>query len=276
MSSRGSVMTCSLRCGAGDGVAAAVAGPPSSRIASNRDWVYGCCGSAKMDRAGPVSTIRPFCMTGTRSHRSATTPKLCVTMSTPCAVVLQVAQQVEDLGLHGDVQGGGRLVGDDQVGLAGDRAGDQDALGHAAGDLVRVGRERPLRVGDADPGEQGQGPLVGLGLGDAQGDRHRLDELAADRERRVEVGHRLLRDVRDAPPADLDHLRSRTRAARSVPSKKMVPPVTCPPRGQQAEHRERGLRLARPGLADQAVHLALADCSDTPWTTSIVVPSGWS
>ena len=30
--------------------------------------------------------------------------------------VAQVAQQVEDLGLHGDVERGGRLVGDQQLG----------------------------------------------------------------------------------------------------------------------------------------------------------------
>ncbi len=79
---------------------------------------------------------------------------------------LQVAQQVEHLGLHRDVEGGGRLVGDEQVGVAGDRAGDQHALGHAAGDLVRVGREGALRVGDAHPGEQVERPLLGLGLAD--------------------------------------------------------------------------------------------------------------
>ena len=63
---------------------------------------------------------------------------------------LQLAQQVEDLGLHGDVEGGGRLVGDEQVRFARYRAGDQDALRHAAGQLVRVGGEGPLGVGDAD------------------------------------------------------------------------------------------------------------------------------
>ena len=32
-------------------------------------------------------------------------------------LVAAAAQQVEDLGLHGDVEGGGRLVGDDDPGL---------------------------------------------------------------------------------------------------------------------------------------------------------------
>ena len=34
------------------------------------------------------------------------------------------AQQAEDLGLHGDVEGGGRLVGDQQLRLAGQRERD--------------------------------------------------------------------------------------------------------------------------------------------------------
>ena len=81
---------------------------------------------------------------------------------------LQVAQQVEHLGLDGDVEGGGRLVGDEQVRVRRHGAGDEHALGHAAGDLVRVGGEGALRVGDADPGEQRQRPLLRLLLGDAR------------------------------------------------------------------------------------------------------------
>ena len=76
--------------------------------------------------------------------------------------LLEVAQQVEDLRLDGDVERGGRLVGDDQARLAGDGAGDEDALGHAAGQLVRVTGERPLGVGDADPGKQVHRPRPGL------------------------------------------------------------------------------------------------------------------
>ena len=51
--------------------------------------------------------------------------------------------QVEDLALDGDVERGGRLVGDQQVGLAGERHGDGDALALAAGELVRIGVDAP-------------------------------------------------------------------------------------------------------------------------------------
>src|SRR5207237_10803862 len=50
-------------------------------------------------------------------------------------LLLQVGHQVEDLRLHGDIQGGGRRVGDQQLQVAAQRDGDHRALPHAAGDL---------------------------------------------------------------------------------------------------------------------------------------------
>ncbi len=50
----------------------------------------------------------------------------------------QPLHQVDDLGLDGDVEGRDRFVGDDQPRAGGQRAGDADALGLAAGELVRV------------------------------------------------------------------------------------------------------------------------------------------
>ena len=49
---------------------------------------------------------------------------------------LQVEQQVDDLGLDGDVQGGHRLVADNELGLECDGPGDADALALAAGEFV--------------------------------------------------------------------------------------------------------------------------------------------
>ena len=42
------------------------------------------------------------------------------------------------LGLDGDVEAGGRLVGDEQARLAGDGDGAHDALAHAARELVGI------------------------------------------------------------------------------------------------------------------------------------------
>jgi hypothetical protein len=52
--------------------------------------------------------------------------------------LLQVAQQVDDLGLHAHVERRGRLVEHDQARLQDEGAGDRDALALAAGEFVRV------------------------------------------------------------------------------------------------------------------------------------------
>ena len=70
------------------------------------------------------------------------------------AALLQAPQQREDLRLDGDVERRGRLVGDQDLRVAGERDRDYDALAHAAGKLVRVAREAFRRIGDAELGEQ--------------------------------------------------------------------------------------------------------------------------
>ena len=85
------------------------------------------------------STIWPAYITATRSHISATTPRSWVisTIAMP-SVGLQLAHQVEDLRLDGDVERRRRLVGDQQLGLGGQRHGDHHPLRLPARQLVRV------------------------------------------------------------------------------------------------------------------------------------------
>ena len=63
---------------------------------------------------------------------------------------LQLDEQVEDRGLHGDVERRGRLVADDELRVAGERARDRDALLQAAGELARARAERSARRGARD------------------------------------------------------------------------------------------------------------------------------
>ena len=77
----------------------------------------------------------------------------------PCSL-LQLAQQLEDLRLHGDVERRRRLVGDQQLRSAGDRHRDHDALAHAARELVRILLEALRRRRDADLLEQLDGALA--------------------------------------------------------------------------------------------------------------------
>ncbi len=62
----------------------------------------------------------------------------------------EVAQEGEDLGLDGDVEGGGGLVGDEEAGVVDESGGDEDALALASGELVRVVVEALFGVGEGD------------------------------------------------------------------------------------------------------------------------------
>ena len=95
--------------------------------------------------------------------------------------VAQVADQLEDLRLHGDVEGRRRLVGDQHRRIAGQCLGDHRPLPLATRQLVRVGVDAPFRIRDLDEVEQFDHPLA------RQLRRHRLvaaqhlGDLEADR-----------------------------------------------------------------------------------------------
>ena len=120
--------------------------------------------------------------------------------------LLQLAHQVEDLGLDGDVERRGRLVGDQHLRIARQRHGDHDALAHAARHLVRVGVDAAFGLGDVDAAQHFDGAVHRLLARQALVQRDRLAHLAADGEQRIERGHRLLEDHRDLVAADALHL----------------------------------------------------------------------
>ena len=64
---------------------------------------------------------------------------------------LQLLDQLEDLGLGGDVERRGRLVGDQQLGLAGQRHGRHGALAHAAGELEGIAVEALRAAAECAP-----------------------------------------------------------------------------------------------------------------------------
>ena len=63
---------------------------------------------------------------------------------------LQVPDQLENLGLDGDVESGGGLVRDQERRAADQRHGDHGALPHAAGQFERIGPVGTLRIGKSD------------------------------------------------------------------------------------------------------------------------------
>ena len=214
-------------------------------------------GPLKNSATGAVSTTRPFRITATRSQMSATTPRLWVTRTIPEAtLVAQLADEIEHLRLHGDVERRGRLVGDDQLRVGRDRARDEHALRHATGDLVRVLPHDVLGVRDARPGGADQ-PAV-----PRPRRRHRA---APHAERRRAAGGWSWsgRGWSSAPVARRRSAMPRTGPQRvrcdpriSTPSNRTEPPRTAAFAGQDAEHRERCLRLAGARLADETDDLA--------------------
>ncbi len=171
--------------------------------------------------------------------------------------LLDVAHQVEDLRLHGDVERRRRLVGDQHARPARDRHGDHHALAHAAGQLVRIGARAPLRLGDADACAAARSPsgrpppcsadwcsmiasaiwspAVKTGLSDVIGS-WKIIEMSAPRRLRSRFASAWV----DVLAVEQD--RAAGDAARRV--------------GDKAHDRQRGDRLAAAGFADDPQRLA--------------------
>ena len=81
---------------------------------------------------------------------------------------LQLLEQAQDLRLGGDVERGGRLVGNDERGFQRQRHGDHDPLALAARKLVRVACENALGLGQAHVAEHLDDALAALGRAHAR------------------------------------------------------------------------------------------------------------
>ena len=78
---------------------------------------------------------------------------------------LQRFDQAQNLRLHGHVERGRGLIGDQQTRAAGDGHGDHHPLAHAAGKLVGKGVQDQIRQGDSHLIQQFQTPSAGLAGG---------------------------------------------------------------------------------------------------------------
>jgi hypothetical protein len=168
---------------------------------------------------------------------------------------LQVEDQLEDLGLGGDVQRRGRLIGDQQLRLQRQGHGDHHPLALAPGELEGVGADRLLGLRDADLDEQVQGlglalPVVQLAVG-----LEDLADLGTDPHQRVQGGHRLLEDHADAQAAQFAVLLLGEGQQVLAIEERLAAHRTYP-LGQQAHDGIGRHGLAGAGFADHAEDLA--------------------
>src|SRR4051794_7312810 len=172
---------------------------------------------------------------------------------------LQLLEQFENLRLHRDVERGGRLVGDQQVGLVGERHRDHHALALAAGKLVRIALQSRLRLGNADLGQEFERARPRRGPGQALMQQQDFADLLLDHVQRIERGHRLLEDDGDVVAAHVAHLAFRQRQQVAALELDRTGRMLRGRIRQQLHHRERGDGFSRPRLADQRHRLALLD-----------------
>jgi hypothetical protein len=170
-------------------------------------------------------------------------------------IARQLLHLVQDLSLHGDVEGGRWLVGNDQFRAVQQRDGDRHALAHPARELVRV-LVQPLGRGrDADAG-QGVDRTRARGL--ARGAlvrEHCFDHLGFDRQDRVQRHHRVLEDHGDPAAAQRAHALG-CRAHQFLAVEGDAAPGNAARWIDQPDDRESRDGLARSGFADQSEHFA--------------------
>ena len=123
--------------------------------------------------------------------------------------VFQLDDKVQYGGLCGHVQTCRRLVHYQQVRIAGQRHGDDHTLLLPAAELVGIASADTVGIGQADAIEQLNAPGEGVVGVKVQVLREHLFDLRTDPHRRVERGHRVLIDYRDAIAPKLHELRGR-------------------------------------------------------------------
>ena len=165
---------------------------------------------------------------------------------------------VEDLGLDGDVEGGGGFVGDDEVGLEGRGDADHDALAHTARELERVRLGHALGVGQSHAGEDLDGRLPCLLLPPVEVVRQHLAHLVAHGDDRIQPGHGVLEDHGDAAAADLAE-RAFVEGEDVLVAEPDLAAEDVALVGEEVDDGHADSGLAGAGLADEGEDLAALD-----------------
>ena len=167
----------------------------------------------------------------------------------------QVAEQAQNLHLHGDVQRGRRFVGNQQPRFRRKGDGDHRPLAHTAGKFVRIAIEPIPRVRDADLTQQGQRIFPRLTAVCRKMEAPAFRDLLPNGHHRIEMAGRVLENHTDFPPAHRRHLPF--AEGQDIPAVEHNLTAANPqsvPR-QQAHQRPAGHGFSRPAFANQPQHL---------------------
>ena len=163
---------------------------------------------------------------------------------------MQVFQKLEDLRLHGDVERGRRLIGDQKIGTIGERHRDHHPLALSAGELVRIGLKPLRRIDNADFGQKFDDPFLRNGRA-AMMKRDDLADLPLDRMQRIERRHRLLKHHGDGVAAHRAQFVDGHLEHVAAAKEDLAAWIAGRGLRQEAHDRLRGDGLARAGFADQ-------------------------
>ena len=165
--------------------------------------------------------------------------------------LLQLLEQVDDLALDRDVEGGDGLVADDDARIDGQRPGDADPLALAARQLVGIAQRH---VGEEPDDLQQLGdPVVNLRLGQDAVHADRLGDDLAHRHARIEGGIGVLEDDLHLL-AHGDHLLAVER--RQIHA---LEADLAAGRLVEAQHQAAERGFPAPQLADETQRLAALD-----------------
>ena len=164
----------------------------------------------------------------------------------------QRAHEVEYLRLDGDVERGCGFIGDQEPRLASERHRNHHPLPHAAREPVRVFAEALLGRGNVNHPQHLDRQFVCRIAAHPPMTQNALDDLLADRQHRVERGHRLLKDHRDAIAAKLAQGRRRKLHKIDAVEQDLAAGDSPGRARHQAHDRQRRHTLATTGLADDA------------------------
>ena len=184
--------------------------------------------------------------------------------------LLHPPQGLDNLALDDDVEGAGRLVGDDHLRPQADGDGDHHALLHAAAELVRVAigdaRRQTYLLEQADDARLRPGPSRPLAV-----IAQRVDHLAADLQHRIERVHRALGHERNRRQPQPPHLLFRHRQEID-PVQPRFARLDSSGRLDQAQQRQGYGGFPRAGFPDQAEAFAASqietDAVDRPDRTA--------